>query len=149
MNSQEQDAYFAAILTDHGIRPDRLEEWFTTSGNFPAIRYAWHALEEENRGQLLIDIMPEAGLLISEQFAGFSAGEDGFEDAMQNFMATAFPVFMSALWGANTGDQVDVEEWNIGKHSYQVHQGQAVFRSIGEQEPVLPEKFYETIKNVI
>jgi len=109
------------ILTQHGLECVVEREWVVPRAELPAIRALWN--EGERSGRLDVQVLVSQGVLIDECFAGLGAGEQGFNDALQNFMANSLHVLLAALWGVNEPDQMTVEHWNVSGKDYVAYIG--------------------------
>ena len=135
------------LMHAHGLSHDIEHGWVVPNGELPAIRANWY--ESEGVGRLDVDVLLERSVLINECFAGVGDGEAAIRDALHNFAANSFHVFLAAFWDRSDAEQVTIETWTVGGKEFTAYIGNFGTRGSEGVEPVVPEGLLSTIQDSI
>ncbi len=135
------------LMKAHDVDYEMENEWIVPYGRLPAIRASWWPGEES--GRLDIEVFLEDDRKIYECFAGFGSGNDGINNALENFVVNSYHVLLSAFWECHDPEQVEVEKWKIHGSEYVAYIGSIGTRASEGIQPHVPDSFFETIEKSI
>ena len=147
MNATEITAALQHLLEAHGLACTTENDWVLPHGQLPAVRAFWH--QGEITGRLDIHVLMEGGTLIEEAFGGLGTGEDGFHDALQNFMRNSLHVLLAAFWGKDEHDQMTTETWQIGGINFRAYIGNFGTRAMLGGHAHIPPQLFPELQSTI
>ena len=106
------------------------DDWLTTDGDFPAIRGHWHEGSAGEPGRLDIDVVLDENRRIEESFAGVGGGDVGCRAALQVFEQSVLPALLAACWYVTDSRKLQIVEWKLGVHVWDVFIGQFALRGV-------------------
>jgi hypothetical protein len=136
--------YLYTLFESHQIPYQTSDEWILPYGRLPAIRATW--FPKEKQGIFEVEVLLEDERIINECFSGFTSGEEGILNGLENFCINSFHVFLSAFWDKHCSDQVEIEQWSIGDKHYNVYIGNCITRATNAIQPNIPSALFETIE---
>ena len=146
MTAQE---ILARLLQAHDLKITEYNDWLLPDGEMPAICALTQGYREQNGKasiRLDIGIALDKDKMIWESFAGLGMDElTATQNAFENFVKNSFHVMLSALWDITDGEQVGVEEWEIGGQTWKATIGN--FGCKGKFD--VPQELFATIEDMV
>ncbi len=147
MNATEIASELKRLMEAHGLACATRDDWVLPNGQLPAMRALWHP--GKSSGRLDIQVLVEKDVLIEECFAGIGSGEEGFHDALRNFMLNSLHVLLAAFWGKDDPDQVITETWQIAGNSFRAFIGNFGTRASAGYHAHVPHQLFPEIQSAI
>lgn len=135
------------LLESHGVEHNIEGEWAVPYGKLPAIRALSYPRDKSTL--IEVDVLLEDERILNECFAGFTTGEEGIRDGLDNFCINSFHVLLAAFWNKNDPNQVMTETWEIEGESYTAYIGNFGTRGSIETNPTIPDDLFPSIETAI
>ncbi|MFC4490425.1 DUF6348 family protein [Chromobacterium aquaticum] len=131
----------ARLLAAHGLPCQEAKGWLLPHGQLPAMGAHW--TPGENNGRLDVHVLLDNDVRMMESFAGLGAGQQGLDDALENFSANVLHVLLAGLWGIADEAQVTERRWEIAGRDYMAYIGNFGLRGAAEhlEQPLFEALF--------